>query len=66
MTLCKPIDKVGREKPQFSITITQKSKGTVSSLKREQEQQKKDDNRILFSEHLHFPLIAELRVPGTS
>lgn len=36
MTLPKPIDKIGGEQPQVSI-ITQKSNGTVSCLKEEQE-----------------------------
>lgn len=37
MTLCKPTDEVGREQPQVSIIVTQKSNGTVTCLKREQE-----------------------------
>jgi len=37
MTLSKPIDKVGRDYRQVSVIITQKSNGTVSCLKREEE-----------------------------
>lgn len=37
MTLSKHIDKVARAWPEISIIITQKSNGTVSCLKREQE-----------------------------
>lgn len=68
MTMSKPIDEAGREQPQVSIIITWKSSGTVfwRVNKKESQQQKKADNWVLFLEHLHFPLIAELRVPGTS
>lgn len=30
------------------------------------QEQKKTDNWILLSEHLHFPLLAQLQVSGTS
>lgn len=69
MILSKPTDEAGREQPQVSIIITEESSGMVFWLKSEQEGKptaEKNDNLILFLEHLHFPLIAELRVPGTS